>query len=131
MYTRNYANSDSIPPNYKGNAFEQRNGCECAEKRNETCEKMSCDCEKKPDTGACEENFPDHRQNFPDALCGECENFRRKGEHEGILQSLFSRKNRSFPETDDLIIGGLIILLLNSHADDELLFILALLFLMG
>lgn len=105
MYQRSYPQSDTLPPNYKGNAFDTP----VAVKEEE---------EKLPDK--CE-------------VCDKCEHCDRqeKEEDKGLLSSIFTRRDGSSFQLDDIILGGLIIMLLNSHADDELLLILVLLFISG
>ncbi len=109
MYQRSYASSDYIPPNYKGNAFEQ-NG----ERQKEAPPPpVSQCCDKCDKREKCEKEEKEER------------------EEKGLLSSLLSRRDGSSLAIDDLILGGLIVLLLNSHADDELLLILLLLFICG
>ena len=103
MYQRSYPNTEALPPNYKGNAFDtysdkdSRPPCE-------KCEKYD-DCDKKEKDESKEEHSP--------------------------VSSLFTRRDGSSFALDDIILGGLIVLLLNSHADDELLLVLVLLFISG
>ena len=102
MYQRSYSSAESLPPNYKGNAFER-------ERRDEEPAR----CEKQ-------------------VLCEKCEKEEKEEKDEkGLLSSILCRRDGSPLAIDDLILGGLIILLLNSHADDELLLILLLLFICG
>ena len=107
MYQRSYPQTEHIPPNYKGNAFdppgndETENPCERCDKC-ESCEKREHAEPPKPE----------------------------KEENSGI-SSLFTRRDGSPFALDDIILGGLIVLLLNSHADDELLLVLVLLFISG
>ena len=54
----------------------------------------------------------------------------RPDDNKGFSDILTTRSGKKF-DLDDLILGGLIVMLLNSHADDELLLILVLLFVMG
>ncbi len=109
MYQRNYPQNDTLPPNYKGNAFDKTP----ATVREE------------------EERLPDKCE-----ICDKCEGCDRqekqeKNEEKGLLSSIFTRRDGSSFQLDDIILGALIIMLLNSHADDELLLILVLLFISG
>lgn len=103
MYQRSYPKGDSLPPNYKGNAFDTP--------RNEEPE---LPCEKCENRESCEKR----------------ENPEQKKES-NALSSIFTRRDGSSFALDDIILGGLIVLLLNSHADDELLLVLVLLFISG
>ncbi len=104
MYQRSYPKGESLPPNYKGNAFD-------TPPRNE---------EPEPPCERCE-----NRES-----CEKRENPEPKTESNGI-SSIFTRRDGSSFAIDDIILGGLIVLLLNSHADDELLLVLVLLFISG
>lgn len=99
MYQRSYPSGDTLPPNYKGNAFDTVREEPVCEK----CERCE-ECDKKE---AC-----DPKQT-------------------NAVSSLFTRRDGSSFALDDIILGGLIVLLLNSHADDELLLVLVLLFISG
>ena len=107
MYQRSYPQSEYIPPNYKGNAFDPP--------RNEEPETVPERCDK------C-------------VICDKRENTeppKPEKEEKNGLSSLFTRRDGSSFALDDIILGGLIVLLLNSHADDELLLVLVLLFISG
>ncbi|MBR6513701.1 MAG: hypothetical protein IKT46_02585 [Clostridia bacterium] len=101
MYQRSYPQADTLPPNYKGNAFDMptQDPCDSCD----GCKKQVCD--KEPATEEKQEK---------NTGC-----------------SLFTRRDGSAFQLDDIILGGLIVLLLNSHADDELLLVLVLLFISG
>lgn len=103
MYQRSYHNADVLPPNYKGNAFDTSH----KEDPIPACEK----CENRESCDKKEKNEPKKEL--------------------GGLSSLFTRRDGSSFQIDDIILGGLIVLLLNSHADDELLLVLVLLFISG
>lgn len=109
MYQRTYPQSEGIPPNYKGNAFDNLKSAE--EAKEEAAPKPPILC---------------------DDPCEKCEKHEKtEKEEKGLLSSILSRRDGSSFSLDDIILGGLIILLLNSHADDELLLILVLLFISG
>ncbi len=107
MYQRSYPQNDILPPNYKGNAFD-----------------------------------PPHIEE-PEAICKKCEKYEKCDKRESLeppkpgkeekntVSSIFTRRDGSSFALDDIILGGLIVLLLNSHADDELLLVLVLLFISG
>ena len=117
MYQRSYPNTDVLPPNYKGNAFDTV-GTQERELPCESCEKREC-CSKKAECEAAEEG-----------TCSK-EESRLPEKEKSVFSSLFTRRDGSSFALDDIILGGLIVLLLNSHADDELLLILVLLFISG
>lgn len=120
MYSRN-SNTDSrsthrsVPPDYRGNAFDS------AGNRKEP------HIDVKPNDTRDDEmkvhSSPPHEE---EDTCKPvaCE----REESKGILGSLFRSGSGKEFAIDDILLIGLIILLFNSHADDELLLILALLF---
>lgn len=108
MYQRSYPQSEYIPPNYKGNAFDPPPNNAETEPLCEKCTKCE-GCDKREHT----------------------EPPKPEKEEIGGISSLFTRRDGSSFALDDIILGGLIVLLLNSHADDELLLVLVLLFISG
>ncbi len=118
MYSRSYPNPGQglIPPNYSGNAFdlarERRKGPPSDEKSDQP---------KLSDSRA--ENSGHQRSEHAEKSlpCGRTNPF----------GSLLFRRDGKKIESDDILLAGLIILLLTSGADEELILILGFLFIAG
>lgn len=117
MYQRRYPNTDVLPPNYKGNAFDSLR-TEEREPSCEKCEKREC-CDKK-----AERETEEKASEAKEEIC-------LPEKERSAFSSIFTRRDGTSFQLDDIILGGLIVLLLNSHADDELLLMLVLLFISG
>ncbi len=107
MYSRSYPNPQKglIPPNYSGNAFDlarERRGADDQKEHRESCDRCAGESLTSRDTA----------RRLP-------------------FGSLLSRRDGKRIEGDDILLAGLIILLLTSGADEELILILGFLFLVG
>ena len=103
MYSRSYPKPQNkrIPPNYNGNAFELAN------------------------IEPPKENQPVKNDQLPE------NHPHRKDVRPSPLGSLLFRRGGKRIEGDDILLAGLIILLLTSGADEELILILGFLFVVG
>ena len=103
MYLRSYPKPQNkrIPPNYNGNAFDLAN--------------------IEPPKG----NQPVKSDQLPQKLPHQ------KEVRPNPLGSLLFRRGGKRIESDDILLAGLIILLLTSGADEELILILGFLFIVG
>ncbi len=116
MYSRSYPNPGQglIPPNYSGNAFdlarERRKDPPSDEKSDQSGPRSS----RQGNSG--------HQKN---------EHTERSLPREHGFGSLLFRRDGKKIESDDILLAGLIILLLTSGADEELILILGFLFIAG
>lgn len=134
MYTRSYQSDDgrsfrrgeyNIPANYKGNAF--------------MADEVPHIDEAQPAERVDEEIKPRKADDMAESVETVCRTDGSKKPdkaREGILRSVISRFERGF-EFDDLLLIGLILLMLHGEKrdgdknNDEMILILALLFLIG
>ena len=130
MYLGRYPDTNGLPPGYKGVAYsaaaEDDEQEECAEAEKDSqcdgCETIcdsqcSGECETEPDAQPCCEMREDASCRKRRPSCGQ----------DGLLSHLFSHKI----DMEDLLIIGLILMLINSGSDPDLITMLALLFVMG
>lgn len=105
MYSRSYPNpaKGSIPPNYSGNAFDLAR-------------------EKRGQDRPVEQTHPQK---------AECTEKECRPTRQNPLGAFLSRRDGKRIEGDDILLAGLIVLLLTSGADEELILILGFLFLVG
>ena len=113
MYSRSYPNPGEglIPPNYSGNAFDL-----ARERR-----------ERASDNNARRQQH-EHRHHTESSECDEREHRPKRND---LISSLFSRRDGRRIECDDILLAGLIILLITSGADEEVILLLGFLFLAG
>lgn len=117
MYSRSYPNPQKgrIPPNYNGNAFDLARGGKTSEKK--TTQEYPARHEY--------EHRADQPEILPEKRC-----FEKELKPNPLATLLFRRGGRRI-EGDDILLAGLIILLLTSGADEELILILGFLFIVG
>ena len=136
MYLGKYPDSGGLPPGYNGVAYAP---IETLSEPAETEPPLTSAAAwpAAPDNEAEQDFDADSKQTFsgpPEAVAGQHqpldspENHAHKGGFlDGILGHLFSHKI----DMEDLLLIGLIVMLINSKADLDLIIMLALLFVMG
>ncbi|MCI8589226.1 MAG: hypothetical protein HFE77_00700 [Clostridiales bacterium] len=113
MYLGRYPDSGGLPPGYNGVAYSSEPPEESREESEEVM--LSAPCSPSvPDPEPPIETCCDHQE-------------KQGGFLDGILGHLFSHKI----DMEDLLLIGLIVMLMNSKADIDLIIMLALLFVMG